>query len=61
MSDNFENKIKKLEEIVEKLENGELSLDESIKLYTQGVNLSAECKKTLNEAELKITEAKSEN
>lgn len=61
MSDNFENKIKKLEEIVEKLENGELSLDESIKLYTQGVNLSSECKKTLNEAELKIAEAKSEN
>lgn len=61
MADKFEEKIKQLEDIVTKLESGELSLDESVELYTKGVNLSAECKKTLDEANLKITRAKSEN
>ncbi|MBQ7132841.1 MAG: exodeoxyribonuclease VII small subunit [Oscillospiraceae bacterium] len=47
-----------LEEIVSKLESSELSLDESVELYTKGVKLSAQCRKSLDEANLKICDAK---
>ena len=40
--------------IVEKLETGNASLDECIKLYEQGVELSSKCVKFLEEAEQKI-------
>lgn len=50
----FEQAIKELEEITNKLESGELSLDESMKLYEKGVKLSDKCAKQLNDAELKI-------
>lgn len=50
----FEKAIKELEEITNKLESGELSLDESMKLYEKGVKLSDKCAKQLNDAELKI-------
>ena len=36
---NFEANLKKLEEIVEKLENGEVDLEESVKLYEEGMKL----------------------
>lgn len=52
----FEDKIKRIEEIVSLLENGEKSLDECISLYEEGAHLSAECYKKLSEAEQKITE-----
>jgi len=54
MSESFENNLKNLEKIVEKLESGECGLDESIKLYTDGVKLSAECKQQLETARQKI-------
>ncbi len=54
MSESFENNLKNLEKIVEKLESGECGLDESIKLYTDGVKLSAECKQQLENARQKI-------
>lgn len=54
MSESFENNLKNLENIVEKLESGECGLDESIKLYTDGVKLSAECKQQLETARQKI-------
>ena len=54
MSESFENNLKNLEKIVEKLESGECALDESIKLYTDGVKLSAECKQQLESARQKI-------
>ncbi|MBQ1182858.1 MAG: exodeoxyribonuclease VII small subunit [Clostridia bacterium] len=54
MSGTFENNLKDLEKIVEKLESGECGLDESIKLYTDGVKLSAECKQQLENARQKI-------
>ena len=54
MNDSFENKIKQLEEIVNKLESGDCELDESIELYTKGVKLSAECKEKLDLAKQKI-------
>jgi exodeoxyribonuclease VII small subunit len=50
----FEQNISKLSEIVQTLEKGELSLEDSVALYTEGVKLSAECKKELEDAKLKI-------
>ncbi len=40
----FEQSLKKLETIVEKLEKGDLALEESLKLFEEGVGLSAACK-----------------
>lgn len=56
MSEKFEDKIKKLEEIVSKLESGECGLDETIELYSKGTKLSAECKQLLEGARQKIEE-----
>lgn len=52
---NYEDSVKKLEEIVSKLEAGNLSLEESLKLYEEGTILSENCRKMLSEAKLKIT------
>ncbi len=51
---NFEESLKKLEVIVGKLEQGELSLDQSMNLFEEGVKLSAACKAELDAAEGKI-------
>jgi exodeoxyribonuclease VII small subunit len=51
---NFESCIKRLEKIVDILEKGELPLEESIKLYEEGIELSDVCLDRLSEAELKI-------
>ena len=51
----YETAMKQLEEIVAKLEGGQLSLDEAVKLFEKGAKLSAYCDKALREAELKIT------
>ncbi len=50
----FEAKVKKLEEIVEKMQTGELSLDKSFELFEQGIKLSKECNKQLSEVENKV-------
>ena len=50
----FEEQLKALESVVEQLENGELSLDDSVRLYEEGVKLSDACKKELEVAEGKI-------
>lgn len=50
----FEESLKKLESIVDKLEKGDLALEESLKLFEEGVGLSATCKKELEEAEGKV-------
>lgn len=52
---NFEETMKQLEEVVQKLENGELNLDESIKEFERGMELSKSASKYLEEAEKKIT------
>ena len=54
MSASFENNLKELENIVQKLESGDLGLDESLELYYKGVKLSSECKKQLETARQKI-------
>lgn len=56
MSDlNFEKALIRLEEIVNKLENEELSLDESLKIFEEGINLYRLCNKELGDAEKKIS------
>ena len=54
MENNFENKLNELEKIVSKLEGNEISLDEAIKLFEDGVKLSDDCRKILENAERKI-------
>lgn len=50
----FEKALADLEKIVEALEGGELSLDESLKKYEDGVKLTRACQAKLQEAEKKI-------
>lgn len=50
----FEESLKKLETIVEQLEKGDLSLEESLKLFEEGVGLSTACKQELDAAEGKV-------
>ncbi|MGA1861483.1 exodeoxyribonuclease VII small subunit [Deferribacter thermophilus] len=50
----FEEKIKRLEQIVNILEEGNVGLEESLKLFQEGMKLGKECKKFLKEIELKI-------
>ena len=52
---NFEELIEKLEEITNKLEKEQLSLDESVKLFEKGMQISKECNSKLEDAEKKIT------
>ena len=50
----IEKSLTELERLVEELENGDLELDQALKKFEQGVKLSRECQKTLEEAEMKI-------
>lgn len=50
----FEEALKKLEKIVEDLEKGELSLDEALKKYQEGIELSRLCSQRLENAKKKI-------
>ncbi len=51
----FEDNMNNLEKIVAELEKGDLNLDESITKFEDGIKLSKECNKILEEAEKKIT------
>lgn len=60
----FEKSISELENIVAQLENGDITLDESIKLFERGMKLTNDCRKTLETAKQKIitlTQAEEEN
>ena len=50
----FETSLKKLEQIVSDLENGDLPLEESIKTFEEGVKLTKHCQNLLSKADLKI-------
>jgi exodeoxyribonuclease VII small subunit len=50
----FESSLRELERIVEELEAGDLPLERSLELFEQGVKLSRECQKRLDEAERKV-------
>ena len=51
----FEENMEKLEKIVTELEKGDLNLDASVKKFEEGIKVSKECSKMLEEAEKKIT------
>ncbi|ADH85729.1 exodeoxyribonuclease VII small subunit [Desulfurivibrio alkaliphilus] len=51
---NFEDAMARLEKITRELEDGELSLEQSLKRFDEGIRLAAFCRKTLDEAEKKV-------
>ena len=51
---NFEETMQKLDQITAELEKGELSLDESVKKFEEGIKLSKECNKILEDSEKRI-------
>lgn len=51
---NFEESLKKLEAIVAQMERGDISLDDSVKLFEEGTKLAEQCKQQLAEAEGKV-------
>lgn len=51
----FESSMQELEEIVDKLESGEESLENSLKLYERGTEISAYCQEVLDNAKQKMT------
>jgi exodeoxyribonuclease VII small subunit len=57
----FENSLKRLEEIVSNLEEPDLSLDKSLKLFEDGIKLARFCEKKLTEAEGKVEKLIKEN
>lgn len=50
----YEAAVKELEELVERLEQGDISLEESLKLYERGVLLTRDCQESLQAAEQKV-------
>ena len=58
MKNGFENKLKRLEEIVAKLEEEQTDLDTSVKLFEEGITLSKEMAEKLQEVKFKVTALK---
>jgi len=54
-SEGFEELYRRLEEVVSRLEQGGLSLEESLSLYEEGMKLARRCQELLQEAELRVT------
>lgn len=54
-TENFEEAMKKLEEIATELESGKLNLDESVNRFEEGINLSKKCNDILEKAEKRIS------
>jgi exodeoxyribonuclease VII small subunit len=52
---NFENAMKRLEDIVRELESGEVSLEDSLKRFEEGIKLSRLCSKKLDAIEKKVS------
>ena len=57
----FEEALEKLESIVKQLEDEEITLEDSVKLYEEGVEMSKFCTEILEQAELKIEQVNKEN
>ena len=51
---NFEQSLTQLNLLVEKMEQGDISLEDALKNFENGINLIRECQTTLNEAEQKV-------
>jgi exodeoxyribonuclease VII small subunit len=58
---NFEKSLAELETLVDNMEQGNLSLEESLKRFEKGIALSTECQQALQSAELKIKELVEKN
>jgi exodeoxyribonuclease VII small subunit len=54
VKNSLEHSLKRLEEIVEAMEQGDVSLDDAVSLYEEGIQISKECAEKLKNAELKI-------
>jgi exodeoxyribonuclease VII small subunit len=52
----FEDSYARLEQIIQKLEAGELSLEQSVALYEEGIQLAQHCGRKLDDAQLKVTQ-----
>lgn len=52
---NFEKSLKRLDEIIKKLDSNETPLQESIELYKEGASLLGDCRRQLDEAEMLVT------
>ena len=52
----FEEGYNRLEQVIRRLEAGELSLDESVALYEEGMRLAKHCERQLDNAELKVSQ-----
>ena len=59
--DEFETKLKTIDELVERLKSDEISLKESVELYKNGVNLINEATQILQNAKLEISQMQAEN
>ena len=57
----FESNLQKLESIVDKLESGEIGLEESVKLYEEGMKIKKICDKKLQDIEMQIKKIKIED
>lgn len=58
---NFEKTLEQLETLVEEMETGELSLEESLKAFEKGIKLTRDCQQALQNAEQKVQLLMSEN
>ena len=58
---NFEKALEELEGIVEDLESGDLSLENSLKSFEKGIKLSRQCQEQLSKAELQVQKLIEEN
>jgi exodeoxyribonuclease VII small subunit len=58
---NFEKALSDLEKLVEDMEQGDLSLEDSLKHFEKGIALTTDCQKTLQKAELKVQELVEKN
>ena len=58
---NFEETLKKLEAIVDKLESGDVDLEKSVQLYEEGMRLKKICEEKLKNVEMQIKKIKTEN
>lgn len=58
---NFEKTLEQLETLVEDMETGELSLEESLKAFEKGIKLTRDCQQALQNAEQKVRLLMSEN
>ena len=58
---NFEKSLSELEALVEEMEQGDLSLEDSLKHFEKGIGLTTECQQALQSAELKVQELVEKN